>query len=161
MPPNVSDDQIDGFRLEHFMPYRLAVMAEQLSHFFASLYDSRFNLTISEWRLLAVIAEFGTLSPTMACQHTAMDKVRVSRAAQTLVTKGLLRQNKDPRDGRGRLLRLTRRGRTTYAGMVPLARAAEADLFGGLSRPERAALDRILAKIISRMETNGTRTDDT
>ena len=53
---------------------------------------------------------FGTLSPSAVGEATAMDKVKVSRAAASLVARGLLRQTQDPHDGRGRLLRLTRKG---------------------------------------------------
>ena len=45
-----------------------------------------------------------------------MDKVKVSRAAASLVARGLLRQTQDPRDGRARLLRLTCRGATAHRG---------------------------------------------
>ena len=94
---------------------------DSLSRVFAEKYQDTYNLTIPEWRVLAIVAEFGTLSPTMVGQRGAMDKVKVSRATQSLVAKGLLRQSPDPRDGRGRLLRLTRKGASTHAGVVPLA----------------------------------------
>ena len=133
----------------------MAIVKEQIGRAFAEIYESQFDLTISEWRLLAVVAESGTLSPTAAGSRTSMDKVKVSRAAQSLIAKGLLRQTQDPNDGRGRLLRLTRKGTTTYAGMVPLAVGLEADLFGDLSRAERATLDRVLSKLATRLETIG------
>jgi DNA-binding MarR family transcriptional regulator len=113
------------------------------------------NLTIPEWRALAVIAEHGTLSPTAVGQHAAMDKVKVSRATQSLVIKGLLRQSQDPRDGRGRLLRLTRKGVATHAKTVPLAQRMASMLFDDLSRGDMAAFNRILTKIVIRLETNG------
>jgi DNA-binding MarR family transcriptional regulator len=84
-----------------------------------------------------------------------MDKVKVSRAAQSLVAKGLLRQSPDPSDGRGRLLRLTRKGTTTHAAMVPLAMRLQATLFDTLSQTEIATLNRVLAKITTRLETIG------
>jgi DNA-binding MarR family transcriptional regulator len=141
------------FRLATFLPYRLAVVTESTIRVFAEYYQASFNLTLPEWRALAVIAEHGTLSPTVVGQRTAMDKVKVSRATQSLVAKGLLRQTPDPSDGRGRLLRLTRKGAATHAGMVPLAAQVEALLFSDLSRAEIAAFSRILAKITTRLET--------
>jgi DNA-binding MarR family transcriptional regulator len=98
----------------------------------------------------------------MVGQRGAMDKVKVSRATQSLVAKGLLRQSPDPSDGRGRLLRLTRKGTVTHARMVPLAAKLESALFTDLSRADMAALDRVLSKIITRLETtngNGHRPD--
>ncbi|MSP02149.1 MAG: MarR family transcriptional regulator [Acetobacteraceae bacterium] len=144
-----------GFRLEAFLPYRLATVTDSVASLFAERYERRFKLTIPEWRVMATIAEHGTLSPTLVGRRTAMDKVKVSRAAQSLAAKGLLRQTQDPRDGRGRLLRLTRKGTSMYEGMVPLATKLETEVFGDLSRADLAALDRVLTKLSSRIETNG------
>jgi DNA-binding MarR family transcriptional regulator len=141
------------FSLTDFLPYKLAVVTESIARAFTENYGDKFNLTIPEWRALAVIAEFGTLSPTAVGQRTAMDKVKVSRAAQSLVAKGMLRQTQDPTDGRGRLLRLTRKGVATHARMVPVMIRMQATLFEDLSRAETAALDRVLTKIATRFET--------
>jgi DNA-binding MarR family transcriptional regulator len=84
-----------------------------------------------------------------------MDKVKVSRATQSLVAKGLLNQRPDPNDGRSRLLRLTRKGVAIHAKFVPLANRLEAELFEGLSRADIAALGRALTKITTRLETTG------
>jgi DNA-binding MarR family transcriptional regulator len=154
MPPKNREAPVAEFSLASFLPYRLAVVTDQMARVFAENYQGSFNLTIPEWRALAIIAEAGTLSPTAIGQRTAMDKVKVSRATQSLVTKGLLRQSQDPADGRGRLLRLTRKGETTHAKMVPLAAKLEAALFDDLSRADVAALNRVLTKIITRLETN-------
>jgi DNA-binding MarR family transcriptional regulator len=113
------------------------------------------DLTIPEWRALAVIAEHQELSPTAVGRHTAMDKVKVSRATQSLVAKGLLRQSQDPRDGRGRLLRLTRKGVAVHAKIVPLATRLESMLFDELSHADIVALNRALSKLSTRLETNG------
>jgi len=153
MPPKNLTARAAVFRLATFLPYKLAVATDSASRLFAENYHESFSLTIPEWRALAVIAEHGTLSPTAVGQYTAMDKVKVSRATQSLVSKGLLRQTQDPSDGRGRLLHMTRKGTTTHAGMVPLAAKLEAALFGDLSRAEMAALKRILTKITTRLET--------
>ncbi len=153
MPQNNHDVRATDFSLAAFLPYRLAVVTESVSRVFAENYHDQFNLTLSEWRALAVIAEFGTLSPTAVGQRTAMDKVKVSRAAQSLVAKGMLRQSADPRDGRGRLLKLTRKGASTHASIVPLAAKLESELFNDLSRADMAVLNRVLSKMSTRLET--------
>jgi DNA-binding MarR family transcriptional regulator len=135
------------FRLEEFLPYRLSVASNRVSRLFARRYAEAFGLTIPEWRVLAVIGRFGTLSPSGVGEWTAMDKVKVSRAAASLVSRGLLRQSPDPNDGRGRLLRLTRKGATVHSGVVPLARDLEATLAAGLTKAEWAALNKALVKL--------------
>jgi DNA-binding MarR family transcriptional regulator len=155
MPAKKHDARAAEFCLASFLPYKLVVVTDSVSRVFAESYEQLFNLTIPEWRALAIIAEYGTLSPTTIGHRTAMDKVKVSRATQSLVAKGLLRQSQDPRDGRGRLLRLTRKGATVHAGMVPLAEKLEAEVFNDLSSADTAALKRVLAKITTRLETTG------
>ena len=137
----------EGFRLEDFLPYRLSVAANRVSRLFARRYSAAFGLSIPEWRVLAIVGRFDTLSPSAVGEWTAMDKVKVSRAAASLVARGLLRQTQDPHDGRGRLLRLTRRGVTVYEGMVPLACELEGQLAEGLSRSEWGVLLKALDKL--------------
>lgn len=76
-----------------------------------------------------------------------MDKVKVSRAAAALVARGLLRQAPDPKDGRGRLLSLTRKGVAVHQGVIPLARELEASLSQGLGRAEWATLQKALLRL--------------
>ncbi|MBN8927795.1 MAG: hypothetical protein BGO51_00865 [Rhodospirillales bacterium 69-11] len=140
-------DQAGTFHLEDFMPYRLAVTSARVSRIFMRNYAEKFGLTIPEWRVLAVVGRYEVLSPSAVGELTAMDKVKVSRAAASLVGRGLLRQSQDPADGRGRLLRLTRKGVTMFGHVVPMARGLEEQLAEGLSRTEWAALSRALNKL--------------
>jgi DNA-binding MarR family transcriptional regulator len=129
------------------MPYRLSVAANRVSRMFARRYSEAYGLSIPEWRVLAIVGRSGTVSPSLVGESTAMDKVKVSRAAASLVARGLLRQTHDPADGRGRLLRLTRRGTSVYEGMVPLACELEGQLAEGMTRTEWSTLLRALGKL--------------
>lgn len=139
--------QTNEFRLEEFLPYRLAVASEIISRLIFRQHFSRLSLGMPEWRLIAAIGQYGVLSPTTAGERTAMDKVKVSRAAATLVARGILRQSPDPNDGRGRLLRLTRKGATIYAGLAPTAAEIESSLASGLTRSEWSVLQKALGKL--------------
>jgi len=146
-------DPAGTFRLEDFLPYRLAVTSARVSGIFMRSYAEQYGLTIPEWRVLAVVGRHETLSPSVVGELTAMDKVKVSRAAASLVARGLVKQSQDPEDGRGRLLRLTRKGTTLFGRVVPTARALEEQLAEGLSRTEWAALSRALAKLDAHCRT--------
>jgi len=151
----------DGFRLEDFLPYRLSVASNRVSRLFARRYSEAFGISIPEWRVIAVVGRFGTLSPSAVGEATAMDKVKVSRAAASLVARGMLRQAQDPHDGRGRLLSLTRKGVAVHQGVVPLARELAASLSQGFSRTEWATLQKALLRLnahvleIGGPDTNG------
>ncbi len=135
------------FQLENFLPYRLSVASETVSRLIARQYLVKSGLGMSEWRLLAVIGRFGVLSPTAAGERTAMDKVKVSRATASLVARGLVRQAQDPNDGRGRLLRLTRKGTAISSDMVPTANAIDSALEKGLTKAEWTTLHKTLGKL--------------
>jgi DNA-binding MarR family transcriptional regulator len=142
----------DGFHLEDFLPYRLSVSANRVSRLFARRFDEAFGLSIPEWRLLAVLGRVGSASPSAVGEMTAMDKVKVSRAAASLVARGLVRQTQDPTDGRARVLRLTRKGVSVHQNLVPLARELETQIASGLSRTEWAALHKTLNRVIQHVE---------
>jgi DNA-binding MarR family transcriptional regulator len=139
-----------SFRLEDFLPYRLSVTASRVSRLLSRKYAESYGLSIPEWRVLAMVGRFGTLSPSAVGELTAMDKVKVSRAAASLVGRGLLRQRPDPKDGRGRLLSVTRKGEAVHSGMLPLACEVEKQLADGLSRGELSALLKALDRLNAR-----------
>jgi DNA-binding MarR family transcriptional regulator len=141
-------DLAEPFRLEEFLPYRLSVASDGVSRMIARQHLGPSGLGMPEWRLLAVVGRHGVMSPTEAGDRTAMDKVKVSRAAASLVGRGLLRQTRDPEDGRGRLMRLTRKGTTVYAGIAPTGEQIEKALASCMSRTEWTALQKALSKLI-------------
>ena len=142
-PEPVSDD----FKLEDFLPHRLAVAATRVNRLLSRRFEDASGVSIPEWRVLAVIARFGVLSPSVVGERTNMDKVKVSRAAASLVARGLLKQSQDPTDGRGRLLRLTRKGTLACQSLMPLAITLEEELAQGLGRAEWTTLQRALVRL--------------
>jgi DNA-binding MarR family transcriptional regulator len=132
-----SDGPLSGslFLLEEFLPYELSVTAGKTSRLFARRYEATYGLSIAEWRVLAVVGRFGTITPSAVAERTDMDKVKVSRATASLVSHDLLEQGPAPHDGRARLLRLTRKGRSVHDGIVPMALGLEAQLAAAL-RPD-------------------------
>ncbi len=135
------------FALEDFLPYQLSVAANRISRLFARRYSQAFGISIAEWRVMAVLGRFGTLSPSGIAERTAMDKVKVSRAAARLATSGLLASEPDAADGRVRRFGLTPRGVSMHAAIVPLARALAAELAAGLPAEEWQALHTLLPRI--------------
>jgi DNA-binding MarR family transcriptional regulator len=145
-------DSRTEFRLDDFLPYQLSVTSNRVARMFARNLGDEFGLTIPEWRVIVVVGRFEAISPSRVSDRTGMDKVKVSRAAATLVARGLLRQSQDPADGRARVLRMTRKGERVYAGAVPLARQLEGELKGALSRVEWATLQKALMRLHGHLE---------
>ncbi|HZP66601.1 MAG TPA: MarR family winged helix-turn-helix transcriptional regulator [Rudaea sp.] len=133
--------------LEHFLPYRLSVLSNRISQAIAREYESRFALSITEWRVIAVLGRYDGLSAREVAARTAMDKVAVSRAVARLGKAGRIRRTLADHDKRQSVLRLTANGWKIYDDVVPLALAHERRLLGRLDAGERERLQDLLDKL--------------
>ena len=133
--------------LEQFIPYRLSILDNTVSRALASLYSERFDLTVPEWRVIAVLGASPGLSAGQVAERTAMDKVAVSRAVNSLVESGRLTKETSADDRRRSSLNLSDEGETVYARVVPMARALERELLAALSDRDLRTLDELLSKL--------------
>jgi DNA-binding MarR family transcriptional regulator len=143
-----SSQRQDQLELERFLPYRLSVLANTVSAAIASAYSERHDLSIPEWRVMAVLAREPGLSAAEVTLRTAMDKVAVSRAVARLLAGGRLRRRRTSHDRRRSSLELTASGRDVYRRIVPWALEYERRLLTALSPAETAALDAALRKLM-------------
>jgi DNA-binding MarR family transcriptional regulator len=142
--------------LAHFVPYRLSVLTNRVSSAIARTYSERFDLTIPEWRVMAVLGGAARLSAGEVASRTAMDKVQVSRAIARLVESKRVQRVVDSDDGRVARLSLTAKGRAIYDEIVPLALGLEDILLEALSPAERTKLDEIMTKLNTQAGLLGT-----
>lgn len=137
----------DTLKLDDFLPYRLSIASNRVSDAVAGTYRALFGLRISEWRLVAVLAESDGLSQQALGARTQMDKVTVSRAAIALVERGLVARTPNPGDQRSHILALSAAGRALYAEVAPKALEIERRLFGSFDAGELARFRSMLARI--------------
>lgn len=133
--------------LDRFVPYRLLVLTNRVSNAIARSYSERFGLSVAEWRVMAVLGQAPGLSARDVAKRTEMDKVQVSRAVAGLVRLRRVQKQSDSADGRVTRLALTARGRAIYDEIVPHALELEERFLSGLAPSERAAFNRLLAKL--------------
>ena len=76
-----------ALRLDTFLPYRLSITSGRVSEAVASVYRNLFELTIPEWRVIAVVAESEGLTQQAIVERTLMDKVTISRASIVVLVK--------------------------------------------------------------------------
>jgi DNA-binding MarR family transcriptional regulator len=136
-----------NLRLQDYLPYRLSVAANAVSKLIARAYEDRFDLKIPEWRLIAVLADEGPLTPQVLCERTIMDKVTVTRAAQGLLKRSLIKREPNSSDGRSHRLVLTASGERLYDQIAPLALEYEAQLLAGVDQREVRTLERQLRRL--------------
>ena len=137
------------FDLDKFLPYRLSILANRISRQLSQLYAQRFELSIPEWRVLAVVARHPGASAELVCRKTAMDKVAVSRAVARLLKSKRLQREYAADDKRRSVLRLSAQGQRIYRRIVPLVRRFETQVIGELTQRDRRDLQRVLDKLDS------------
>lgn len=139
--------------LEHFLPYRLSVLANLISSTIASTYQARFGLTIPEWRVLAVLTRHPGLAATDVALKTRMDAVAVSRAVNRLLRSGRLRRTVSRADRRRSVLHVSESGAAVYSTIAPAVLGLERQLLAALDTPTRKLLDQVLHTLTQRAET--------
>nr|WP_240732396.1 MULTISPECIES: MarR family winged helix-turn-helix transcriptional regulator [Dyella] len=146
MPADHTPDHAP-LELEHFLPYRLSILSNTVSQSIADDYQKRYDLSMTEWRVMAVLARFEGLSAREVAERTAMDKVAVSRALARLVEAGRVHRGTHDGDKRRSVLALSDVGWEVHDVVAPMARAHERELLEKLDEQEREWLNRILDKL--------------
>ena len=142
------------FDLEHFLPYRLSVLTNTISEGLARRYRDLQPLSVTEWRILAVLGRFPGLVASEVCERTAMDKVAISRGVRSLMEKGMLDRQRDRSDRRRQRLFISPgHGEKVLQKIVPVARRYERQLVESLDAGELEALSRIMEKLLRRSES--------
>jgi len=133
--------------LENFLPYRLSVLSNKISRGIADGYEKQFQLSLAEWRVMAILGGEPELSAGQVADRTAMDKVAVSRAVNRLIDAGRLERSFSPQDKRRSVLKLSESGQDVYAQIVPIALGYEQKILDQLSPSEQSQLDALFNKL--------------
>ncbi|WP_169569384.1 MarR family winged helix-turn-helix transcriptional regulator [Sneathiella limimaris] len=144
---NINPTRKREFELGSFFPYLVRIFYRSVSSSVSNIYATRFNLSVSEWRTMAVLGSHGILSASEIVEQSSMDKVNVSRAVKALQKRGFLKRDIDGDDKRKAVLRLTDNGREAYQILAPLLLDLESTLLEGLSEEEVATLLRLMEKV--------------
>ena len=138
----------DQFMLEQFLPYRLSLLSNTVSEGIAITYRTEHGLSVTEWRVIAILGRFPGQTASEVVHRTAMDKVAISRAVKKLQDKGLVERQEHEEDRRRQPLSLTSDlGRPLYRAIIPQALDYERDLLDTLSKNEQQQLHAIIEKL--------------
>ncbi|MEM6913076.1 MAG: MarR family winged helix-turn-helix transcriptional regulator [Pseudomonadota bacterium] len=148
-PGNSMRDTVSTFTLETAWSYKVTVLADLVARRVAAVVQTTSGLNLSQWRVLAAVADKPGRTSTEVVDITPMDKPIVSRAVQVLVDRGFLRREASQEDGRRSYLRLTAEGEGTYAAIVEALTKTGAAGLDLLSGGELAAFNRQLDEMIT------------
>jgi DNA-binding MarR family transcriptional regulator len=113
------------------------------------------GLARSSWDVLASLRRAGPpyeLSPTDLYQALMRSSGAMTNRLHRLARAGLIERRPDPGDGRGRLVRLTARGRKLVDEIAPSHLENERRLLGSLTDTDRVALEDLLRRLAHNLE---------
>ena len=147
MPSSKSKRSPAHLELAKFLPYQLSTLSNRVSSTIANAYQDKFSLSVTEWRIMAVLGEEEGLSADTVSQRTQVEKSLISRALKRLIARNLVRRDTDLADARKHCLRLSHTGIEIYEQIVPVSKQYEKTLFGCLSAAERTQFDKLINKV--------------
>ena len=142
----VSDPQQIQLILEQFIPYRLSILTNIISSSLSDTYKEKFQLSITEWRILAVLGEYPGVSADEVSTKTQMEKSSLSRAIAKLIRRKLIQREFSQIDQRRSILTLTESGLSIYNKVVPLAVEFERQLLKCFSGSEYEQFRKLLER---------------
>jgi DNA-binding MarR family transcriptional regulator len=139
-----------ALKLDEFLPYRLNVCSSLVTQALSRIYAERYRMGVPEWRVLVTLGELGPMTAKAVGLHSHMHKTKVSRAVALLERRKLVSRRVNRADLREAFLSLTAAGRDVYNELAPAALAFVRQLLETVDPAERAALDRVLTRLIER-----------
>ncbi len=130
--------------LEERLSYRCSLISTRIARFITPMLEMQYELTLTNWRVLAVIGRYAPLSGKEVAVHTSTDAFFVSRAVDQLVSKGLVNRGVDGRDRRRTCLTLTARGKTVHHEIEEAINRIEEAIVRSMSEQEEMQLRRAL-----------------
>ncbi len=127
--------------------YRIWVLTNLTSRPFNARFGHRFDLNLTEWRVLLTLADQQGATAQALADYTGLDKMSVSRIVRKLEAQGRLVRENSETDRRSFHLNLTEAGWAVYEEIAQGASQREADIYAGLTPAELKALHRLLGKL--------------
>ena len=140
----------DELNLEKFLPYRLSVLSHTISTTIAKAYESKFGVSIPEWRVIAILGRYPGLSAVEVAERTMLDKVAVSRAVTKLIKNGRIDRAFADADRRRSILNLSEDGKQVHDEIAPLALAFELELLQGISEEDYATFNAVFERLLEK-----------
>ncbi|MFO1056009.1 MAG: MarR family transcriptional regulator [Dongiaceae bacterium] len=133
--------------LEDHLGYWLRIVSNAVSHGFARKLAAR-DITGAEWVVLRKLYDVDAVPPSRLAERMGMTKGAITRLADRLIAKRLVERAANPDDRRAQTLALTAAGRRLVPELAAIADGNDAAFFGVLDDRQRAALGRLMRRIV-------------
>ncbi|MDD9730586.1 MarR family winged helix-turn-helix transcriptional regulator [Mameliella sp. AT18] len=122
--------------LANFLTYRFARVQSKLNAQASRILREHSGVTITQWRIIAVIGDGGPCTSAQLSRMTAMDKGLISRNVKSLNAEGYLSVTRDQTDNRALYLDLTEKGRKVFERTMPRMQARQKALRAYLDKSQ-------------------------
>jgi DNA-binding MarR family transcriptional regulator len=133
--------------LAEHLPYLINRVGSALVARFSADALAGAHLSIASWRVLAVLANNGSLRQTDLAEMTSIDVSTLSRLITRLVRDGLVKRTRSKADSREVAVALTADGKSLMTRLVPVAVGLQNAATRKLSKRDVATLKRVLRKM--------------
>lgn len=140
-------EQASLLTLERYLPYRLSILSNRTSTLVAGSYKDRFGLSITEWRIMAVLGEYPGVSADEISLKTQIEKSLISRAISKLLKRSLIQRQISKEDKRRSQIELSAMGFDVYSQIVPLSLKYEQQLLSCLTLQEQEDLSNLIDRL--------------
>lgn len=140
---------------EDFLTFRLTRLSNALRTNLTKRYLEEFELSLPEWRLLALVTRFSPLRFSELTARSSMDKGQVSRTLRVMGERGLTKTKIIAQRGSRAAealaapvsVSVTAKGKALYKKVLPIAQQRQVQLLSTLSDAERLSLYQTLEKL--------------
>jgi DNA-binding MarR family transcriptional regulator len=136
--------------LTDHLGYWLRLLSNHVSRGFARKVAGE-GVTVAEWAMMRVMYGEAPLAPSRIAELMGMTRGAITRLADRLIAKELVRREASEADGRAQTLRLTAKGEHLVPRLAALADQNDAESFAQLSAEERRALRAMLEASVARL----------
>ena len=131
--------------ITELLSYRLHRVANAFERGAALLFRKEFDVSLGEWRALALIASGAATTTNRIARLAGIDPAQMSRIITKLAERGYPTRPSGPRNSAP--LSLTAEGMRVYEGLIAAARARNDAFFAALTEDEILHLDSALEKL--------------
>jgi DNA-binding MarR family transcriptional regulator len=142
--------------LGDYLPYLVNRVGTIIADQFGAEALASHGLSIAMWRVMAVLASAGQQRQIDLAELTSTDASTLSRLVSRLIRMGLVTRTRSANSNREVVVKLSPKGQTLVARLIPIARGYEAAAIAGITPSELAALKRSLRRMYGNMKSRQT-----
>ena len=139
--------------LAGYLPYLLNRVVREMLRGVDRKFEER-GLTVSKWRVLAVLSDRGACGFGELAEMTATEPATLSRFIDGLARSGLVRRRRLASDGRAVRIALTEKGEAAFTETLPWASEVQNNLTRGLNQADVARMKFMLKTMFSNIRTD-------